>query len=186
MTKRLSAVKKMINSGPLCKVQYSDRVSEIAQARGPQSLALRPQGLLAGTMRYFRAKVNYKNRSALSLLKQTFVRKYHIVPASRPWVHSPRMKGPTLHQQPNLIIYIHALVLNSCICTCFNFTAVLFLFLSSPWGSVYLYLHSILSTAHRSTVPRVTGPKVHTSCYINDGHSSRIPSKRLKKTQEHR
>ena len=99
---------KMINRGPLCKVQYSDRVSEIAQARGPHSLALRPQGLLAGIMRYFRAKVNCNSRRALSLSKQTFVRKYHIVPASRPWVHSPRMKGPTLHpsQQPNLIIYI--------------------------------------------------------------------------------
>ena len=28
-------------------------------------------------------------------------------------------------------------------CTCFNFIAVLFLFLSSPWGSVYRFLHSI-------------------------------------------
>ena len=26
-------------------------------------------------------------------------------------------------------------------CSCFNFTAVLFLFLSSPWGSVYRFLH---------------------------------------------
>ena len=60
-------------------------------------------------MRYFRAKVYYKSKRALSLSKQTFVRKYHIVPASRPWIHSaPRMKGPTLHpgQQPNLNIYL--------------------------------------------------------------------------------
>ena len=28
-------------------------------------------------------------------------------------------------------------------CTCFNFIAVLFLFLSSSWGSVYRFLHSI-------------------------------------------
>ena len=29
------------------------------------------------------------------------------------------------------------------LCICFNFIAVLFLFLSSPWGSVYRFLHSI-------------------------------------------
>ena len=29
------------------------------------------------------------------------------------------------------------------LCICFNFIAVLFLFLSSPWGSVYSFLHSI-------------------------------------------
>ena len=107
MIKRLSAVKKLINRGPLCKVQYSDSVRNCTGQLTSGPLSLRPQGLLAGTMRHFRAKVNYKSRRALSLLKQTFVRKYHIVPASRPWVHSPRMKGPTLHQQPKLIIYIH-------------------------------------------------------------------------------
>ena len=37
-------------------------------------------------------------------------------------------------------------------CTCFNFTAVLFLFLSSPWGSVYRFLHSIFSRARRTEI----------------------------------
>ena len=33
------------------------------------------------------------------------------------------------------------------LCICFNFIAVLFLFLSSPWGSVYRFLHITWSMA---------------------------------------
>ena len=42
-------------------------------------------------------------------------------------------------------------------CTCFNFTAVLFLFLSSPWGSVYHFLHSIIAIPVQEQKTQIEG-----------------------------
>ena len=72
--------------------------------------------------------------------------------------HIKRTRLPSKHLRGSTIPFCECDLKFVLPCTCFhNFTAVLFLFLSSPWGSVYRFLHNRLCNSYIIPGAIVTG-----------------------------